>query len=198
MIKKFHVLYVGQIALDHVGIGGTPANDRRYASERLSEVFATARDVAQTMDEVGFHALWTAEHHFQREGYECLPNLIQLGLWLATQTRHLKFGCAFNVLPMWHPIGLAEDYAMADIVTDGRVIMGVGRGYHSREVETFGEPVIDQAANRELFEEQIELLLKCFNEESFSHHGKRYDGPPSVEYRGYQVSEITCVPRPKH
>jgi alkanesulfonate monooxygenase SsuD/methylene tetrahydromethanopterin reductase-like flavin-dependent oxidoreductase (luciferase family) len=52
--------------------------------------------------------------------------LVQLGLWLATQTKRLKFGCAFNILPMWHPIRLAEDYAMADIVTDGRVIMGVG------------------------------------------------------------------------
>jgi alkanesulfonate monooxygenase SsuD/methylene tetrahydromethanopterin reductase-like flavin-dependent oxidoreductase (luciferase family) len=87
---------------------------------------------------------------------------------------------------------------MADIVTDGRVIMGVGRGYHSREVESFGAPVIDQAANRELFEEQVELMLKCFNEESFSHHGKHYDVPPAVEYRGYQLREITCVPRPKH
>src|SRR5437667_209941 len=198
MIKRFHALYVGQIELENIGSKGTPADARRYGNERLSEVFFAARDVAQLMDELGYYALWTAEHHFQREGYECFPNLIQLSLWLATQTRRLKLGCAFNVLPMWHPIRLAEDYAMADIVTDGRVIMGVGRGYHSREVETFGEPVIDQAANRELFEEQIELLLKCFNEKSFSHHGKRYDCPPSVEYRGYQVTEITCVPRPKH
>ena len=83
------------------------------------------------------------------------PNLIQLGLWLATQTKRLKFGCAFNVLPMWHPIRLAEDYAMADIVTDGRVIMGVGRGYHTREVETFGAPLLDAEKNRELFEEQL-------------------------------------------
>ncbi|PYO26827.1 MAG: hypothetical protein DMD86_19085, partial [Candidatus Rokuibacteriota bacterium] len=119
-------------------------------------------------------------------------------MWLATQTRRLKLGCAFNVVPMWHPIRLAEDYAMADIVTDGRVIMGVGRGYHSREVETFGAPVIDQAANRELFEEQVDLLLKCFNEEAFGHHGKHYDCPPAVDYRGYQLTEITCVPRPKH
>ena len=104
---------------------------------------APARDVAQTMDELGFDVLWTAEHHFQREGYEVFPNLIQLGLWLATQTKRLKFGCAFNVLPMWHPIRLAEDYAMADIVTDGRVVMGVGRGYHTREVESFGAPLLD-------------------------------------------------------
>jgi len=198
MIKKFHVLYVGQIALDNIGIDGTPANDRRYASDRLSEVFATARDIALTMDELGFHALWTAEHHFQREGYECLPNLIQLGLWLATQTKRLKFGCAFNVLPMWHPIRLAEDYAMADIVTDGRVIMGVGRGYHTREVESFGAPLLDAEANRAYFEEQLQLLLKCFNEDSFHHKGKYFECPPPVPYRGYTVKDITVIPRPKH
>ena len=198
MIKRFHALYVGQIELDNIGLQGTPANDRRYPNERLSEVFWTARDVAREMDELGYYAFWTAEHHFQREGYECLPNLIQLGLWLATQTRHLKFGCAFNILPMWHPIRLAEDYAMADIVTDGRVIMGVGRGYHTREVETFGAPLLDAEANRELFEEQLQLLLKCFNEEAFHHKGKYYECPPSVPYRGYQLEEITVVPRPKH
>jgi alkanesulfonate monooxygenase SsuD/methylene tetrahydromethanopterin reductase-like flavin-dependent oxidoreductase (luciferase family) len=198
MIKRFHVLYVGQIELENIGLQGRPANERRYSNDRFAEVFWTAKDVAQEMDALGYYALWTAEHHFQHEGYECFPNLIQLSLWLATQTRRLKLGCAFNVLPMWHPIRLAEDYAMADIVTDGRVIMGVGRGYHSREVESFGAPVIDQAANRELFEEQVDLMLKCFDDESFSHHGKQYDVPPPVEYRGYQLREITCVPRPKY
>ena len=198
MIKNFHVLYVGQIELDNIGLNGTPANDRRYSNERFAEVFATARDIARTMDRLGFDVLWTAEHHFQREGYEVFPNLIQLGLWLATQTERLKFGCAFNVLPMWHPIRLAEDYAMADIVTDGRVIMGVGRGYHTREVETFGAPLLDAQANRELFEEQLRLLLTCFNEESFAFKGKYYQCPPPVEYRGYTLKEITMVPRPKH
>ena len=73
MIKKFHVLYVGQIELDNVGLAGTPANDRLYSDERLREAFFTARDVAQLMDELGFETLWTAEHHFQREGYEVFP-----------------------------------------------------------------------------------------------------------------------------
>jgi alkanesulfonate monooxygenase SsuD/methylene tetrahydromethanopterin reductase-like flavin-dependent oxidoreductase (luciferase family)/pimeloyl-ACP methyl ester carboxylesterase len=198
MIKRFHALYVGQIALDNIGIEGTPANDRRYSNDRLIEAFWAARDVAQIMDELGYYCLWTAEHHFQREGYECLPNLIQLGLWLATQTKRLKFGCGFNILPMWHPIRLAEDYAMADIVTDGRVIMGVGRGYHTREMETLGAPLLDTDANRAIFEEGLELLLKCFNEEAFQHKGKYFECPPPVPYRGYQLEEITVVPRPKH
>jgi alkanesulfonate monooxygenase SsuD/methylene tetrahydromethanopterin reductase-like flavin-dependent oxidoreductase (luciferase family) len=198
MITKFSVLYVGQIELENIGRDGTPANDRRYPNERLVEAFWTARDVAQTMDELGYHCLWTAEHHFQHEGYEVFPNLILLSTWLATQTRRLKLGCAFNILPMWHPVRLAEDYAFADIVTGGRVVMGVGRGYHTREVESFGAPMLDNAANKEFFEEQMEVLLKCFDEESFSHHGKHYDIPPPVPYRGYTLQEVTCVPRPIH
>ena len=198
MISKFHVLYVGQIELDKIGRDGTPANDRRYSDERLREVFATAKDVAQTMDDLGFDVLWMAEHHFQREGYEVIPNLIQTGLWLATQTKRLKFGCGFNVLPMWHPIRLAEDYAMADIVTDGRVIMGVGRGYHTREVETFGAPLLDAEKNRALFEEQLQLLLTCFNKDEFAFKGQFYECPPQVDYRGYRLKDITLVPRPKN
>jgi alkanesulfonate monooxygenase SsuD/methylene tetrahydromethanopterin reductase-like flavin-dependent oxidoreductase (luciferase family) len=198
MITKFSVLYVGQIELDNVGLNGTPANDRRYSNERLVEAFQTSKEVAQLMDELGYYCLWTAEHHFQHEGYEVLPNLILLGTWLATQTKRLKFGCGFNVLPMWHPLRLAEDYAMADILTNGRVIFGVGRGYHTREVETFGAPMLDNQANQRLFEEQMEVLLKAFNQESFSHHGEHYQIPPAVPYRGYTLQEVTLVPRPIH
>ncbi len=196
MITKFSVLYVGQVELDRIGRDGTPADARRYPNERFAETYFTARDVARTMDELGYYCLWMAEHHFQHEGYEVIPNLLLYSTWLATQTRQLRFGCAFNILPMWHPIRLAEDYALADILTGGRVIMGVGRGYHTREVETFGAPMLDNAANLELFEEQMEVLLKCFNEESWSHRGKHYTIPPEVPYRGYTLREITCVPRP--
>jgi alkanesulfonate monooxygenase SsuD/methylene tetrahydromethanopterin reductase-like flavin-dependent oxidoreductase (luciferase family) len=91
---------------------------------------------------------------------------------------------------------MAEDFATAEILTGGRVVFGVGRGYHTREVEVFGAPMLDQEANRELFEEQIEVMLKAFNEPSFSHHGKHYTIPPRVPYRGYELEEITLVPRP--
>src|SRR5262249_18196500 len=96
------------------------------------------------------------------------------------------------------PLPLAEAFATADILTRGRVVFGVGRGYHTREVETFGNPMLDAEANRELFEEQAEIILKAFREESFSHEGKRYTIPPAVPYRGYPLEEITLVPRPLH
>jgi alkanesulfonate monooxygenase SsuD/methylene tetrahydromethanopterin reductase-like flavin-dependent oxidoreductase (luciferase family) len=198
MIHQFSVLYVGQIELDNIGKAGTPADARRYSNERLVEAYRTVVEVAQLMDELGYDTLWTAEHHFQREGYEVFPNLILLGTYLAAVTRRLKYGCAFNILPMWHPIRLAEDYAVADILTNGRVVMGIGRGYHSREVESFGAPVLDQPANQALFEEQFELMMKAFNEEAFTHKGKHYTVPPPIPYRGYELTEVTLVPRPIH
>ena len=196
MIKRFSVLYVGQIDLDNTGVEGTPADERRYSNERLVGAYDNAVALATHMDELGYYCMWTAEHHFQREGYECFPNLILLGVHLAGLTKQLKFGGAFNVVPMWHPLRLAEDFAMADIMTGGRLIFGVGRGYHSREVETFGAPVIDNDANKELFEEQMEIIFKAFNEDSFTHQGKHYTIPADVPYRGYQLKDITLVPKP--
>ncbi len=198
MISKFSVLYVGFINLEHLGLDGTPADSRRYPNERIVEAYRTSLDVAQHMDELGYYALWGAEHHFQREGYEVIPNLILWGTYLAARTRQLKFGCAFNVTPMWHPIRLAEDYAVADILTDGRIIFGVGRGYQSREVESLGGILLDANANRELFEEQMEIIFKAFNEDSFSHKGKYYTIPAPVPFRGYQLQDVTLIPRPIH
>jgi alkanesulfonate monooxygenase SsuD/methylene tetrahydromethanopterin reductase-like flavin-dependent oxidoreductase (luciferase family) len=121
-----------------------------------------------------------------------------LAVHLAHVTERLKIGCGFNIAPMWHPLRLAEDFAVADILTKGRTVFGVGRGYHTREVETFGAPMLDQEANRELFEEQVEICFKAFNNESFSHRGKHYTLPAQVPYRGYDLKELSLVPRPAH
>jgi len=196
MITRFSTLYVGHIELEDCGLSGTPADDRRYPNDRLIEAFATAAALARAADTLGYETLWLAEHHFQHEGYECIPNIPMLAVDLAHRTERIKIGCAFNVVPTWHPLRLAEDYATADILTKGRIVFGVGRGYHTREVESFGNPMLDAEANRELFEEQMEIILKAFREDSFSHHGKRYTIPPEVPYRGYPLREITLVPRP--
>ena len=198
MIRGFSGSYAGHIVDNNLGFLGTPANDRRYSNAKLASALTWAVDIAQHLEVLGYDEFWVAEHHFQPEGYECIPNLIMMGLYLATQTKKLKFGCGFNIAPMWHPLRLAEDFAMADILTNGRLIFGVGRGYHSREVETFGSPMLDGDANRELFEEQIEIIQKAFNQESFSHQGKHYRIPADVPYRGYQLETLSLVPRPTH
>ena len=196
MIRKFVTVYPGHIDLGDMGQLATPANERRYSNEQLASVFEKTEAVAKKMDALGFDTLWLAEHHFQHEGYECIPNLLLLAVHLAHVTKRLRIGCGFNIAPMWHPLRMAEDYAVADILTKGRTVFGVGRGYHTREVETFGAPMQDGDANRELFEEQVEIVFKAFNNESFSHKGKHYTLPPSVPYRGYTCKELTLVPRP--
>jgi alkanesulfonate monooxygenase SsuD/methylene tetrahydromethanopterin reductase-like flavin-dependent oxidoreductase (luciferase family) len=197
MITKFDSLYAGHVDLENIGYGGTPINDRLYDNAHLSTALFKAEAMAKKMDELGFDRFWMAEHHFQREGTECLPNVLLMALHLTHVTKKLIIGCGFNIAPMWHPLRLAEDYAVADILTNGRITFGVGRGYHTREVETFGAPLLDQEANRELFEEQVDIIFKAFNSESFSHKGKHYTLPPEVPYRGYTLKDLTLVPRPK-
>ena len=198
MITKFGSLFAGHVDFEDIGLDATALNDRWLPDEHLATVFDKAEAIACVMDRLDYETFWMAEHHFQREGYECIPNLMLFAVHLAHLTKKLKIGCGFNIAPMWNPLRMAEDYATADILTDGRVVFGVGRGYHTREVETFDAPIIDQDANRELFEEQVEVMFKAFNERSFSHHGKHYNIPPDVPYRGYDLKEITLVPRPKY
>ena len=196
MITKFDSLFAGHVDMDDVGYGGVPVNDRRFPNEHLASVFDKAEAMATLMDRLGYDTFWMAEHHFQREGYECIPNVLMMALHLVHMTRRLRIGCGFNIAPMWHPLRLAEDYATADILSKGRITFGVGRGYHTREVETFGSPLLDQTANRELFEEAVDIIFKAFNNESFSHQGKHYTIPARVPYRGYDLKELTLVPRP--
>ena len=196
MIKYFDSSYVGTVDMEDCGYLGKPINDRWYTNEQLAGALYKSEEYAKTMDRNGYDTFWMAEHHFQPEGTECIPNLLMMAMHLCGITKNIRIGCGFNVVPMWHPLRLAEDYATAEILTRGRTVFGVARGYHTREVETFGAPLSDQDANREMFEEGTDLVFKAFNEEKFSHKGKYYTCPPEVPYRGYTLKEITLVPRP--
>src|SRR5439155_1251072 len=84
--------------------------ERWLSDERLAEVFPKSEAIARLMDRTGYDTFWLAEHHFQREGYECIPNILMLALHLCHITRNIKIGCGFNIAPMWHPLRMAEDY----------------------------------------------------------------------------------------
>jgi len=197
MITKFDSSYVGTVDMENLGYLGTPINERLYTNRELAGALHKAVAYAKAMDRLGYNTFWMAEHHFQPEGTECIPNLLMMAMHLVNQTKSLNIGCGFNVVPMWHPLRLAEDYATADILSGGRVIFGVARGYHTREVESFGAPLSDQEANREMFEEGCDVLFKAFEGKPFSHKGRFYTIPPEVPYRGYTLKEITLVPAPE-
>ena len=125
------------------------------------------------MDGLGYNAFWMAEHHFQREGTECIPNVLLMALHLTHVTQEPE-----DRLRLQHHADVASAAPRRGL-RDGRhpdataaSMFGVGRGYHTREVETFGSPLLDQAANRELFEEQVDIIFKAFNNESFCAQGQ--------------------------
>ena len=196
MITKFDAFYGGHLEMDDLGFQGTPVDDRLFSPEQLASVFDEARSFAELMEGLDYDTLWLAEHHFQREGYGCIANIPMLAVYLAQHTQRINFGAFFVTVPAWHPLRLAEDVATADILTNGRFRFGIGRGYIAREVETLGAPLLDNEANRELFEEELEIILKAWRKPSFSHRGKHYSLPARVPHRGRDLEDITLVPRP--
>jgi len=90
MIKRFSTLYVGHIELEDCGLAGRAADERRYPNTRLAEVFDTAVELARAVDGLGYETLWLAEHHFQHEGYECIPNIPMLAVDLAHRTERVR------------------------------------------------------------------------------------------------------------
>ncbi len=186
---------------------GPPApEDRRATNEEVVDTYGNLCRWARQADDLGYDTLWLTEHHFQHEGYEVTPNLILFGVHLAGITRNLRQGQAFNVVPQWHPLRLAEDFAAADVLTGGRMVFGVGRGTVPRESQTLGAVVasgdnaMSRAAdeiNRERFEEAMEVIKTAWTQERFSHQGKHFSYPlAGIPDRGREVRELTLVPRP--
>ena len=86
MLTKFSTVYAGHVDLGDMGQSATPANARRYSNEHLASVFEKTEAIARCMDEHGYSILWLAEHHFQHEGYECIPNVLMSAVHLACTT----------------------------------------------------------------------------------------------------------------
>lgn len=129
----------------------------------------TVDDIALA-DELGFDSAWLAEHHFSR--YGLLGNPLMLGALLAERTKRITLGTAVLVLPFHDPIRLAEDAALLDNLSGGRLQLGVGRGYQPKEFRGFGKNAED---NKELYQETIDIMQLAWNEEKWSYHGKHYD-----------------------
>ena len=166
----------GSCFLERPGLDGPDPYARHHAAADYARAYAALCDWAQQADRLGYESFWVTEHHFQREGYEIVPNVVLLASVLAQQTRRIKFGGFFHVVPTWHPLRLAEDLAMADLLTGGRVLFGAGRGSVEREALTFGAGFgrsgdAGDARNRAQFEEQILIISLAWREQEFSLHG---------------------------
>ena len=184
----------------------TPTS-RRYDNNAVIECYRNLVEWARTADSLGYDTMWLTEHHFQYEGYEVLPNLILFGQHLAGQTKNLRLGQMFNVVPQWNPLRLAEDFAIADIITGGRMEFGVGRGTVPREAWPLGTVVAsgdnDMSAehdriNRKIFEESLEIIKRAWTNERFSFRGEHFTLPADdIPDRGSNVDDLTLIPRPE-
>ena len=116
-------------------------------------------------DQLGFDYYFMSEHHFQPEGAEFSPNPLLAETAIAALTKRIRLAQGTNVTTEHHPVRIAEQAAMLDIISGGRLDFGIGRGYQPREVETlgaaFGSTIQDQEKNRALFEETFAIILKC-------------------------------------
>ena len=130
-------------------------------------------------EELGFESVWLGEHHFRPYGLGDMPNPIVVGADLAARTTRIRIGQMSNIAPWWHPIRLAEDLAILDNLSKGRVDVALGRGIYPYEGPQFhqnADPRNEQE-NRELFEETIEIIKKVWTQEYFSHEGPNYTFP---------------------
>ncbi|MBI5949998.1 MAG: LLM class flavin-dependent oxidoreductase [Chloroflexi bacterium] len=129
----------------------------------------------------GIHGVWVTEHHFSNYGYT--PNPLMLLAGVAREFPHLYLGTAILVLPLWNPVRLAEDIAVLDVMSGGKVIVGIGRGYQPYEFVGLGQNI---ACNRGQSEEATEILLAAWTQDDFTYAG-----------RFYNFNEpVTVLPRP--
>jgi alkanesulfonate monooxygenase SsuD/methylene tetrahydromethanopterin reductase-like flavin-dependent oxidoreductase (luciferase family) len=202
------VFLFGAVEMDEVGAGPPAPTDRRFEQKDFWHAQERMIDMGVRAEELGYDAFWLTEHHFQYEGYEVVPNGILFGAILAERTTRLGIGAMFNIVPQWHPLRLAEDFAFLHNISGGRAVLGVGRGTVPREAEPLGTVIgsfdnpdaadADQR-NREVMDEAMEIITRALDNETFSFHGKHFDLPPAgIPDRGGTVQELTLIPRPKY
>ena len=143
--------------------------------------FQQILDQVQLAEELGFECFWFTEHHFVLYGGP-VPNPAVIMAAAAARTSRIHVGSAISILPLHHPVQLAEDYAMVDVASGGRLEFGIGLGNAPRDLEVYGVP---RDERRERFEEALEIIKLAWTSERFSHQG-----------RFWQIPEISLLPRP--
>jgi alkanesulfonate monooxygenase SsuD/methylene tetrahydromethanopterin reductase-like flavin-dependent oxidoreductase (luciferase family) len=153
-----------------------PPNSGRAFAELYRELFRQA----EYADQSGFDSLWLTEHHFTDDGY--LPSMIPMMTALGARTRRTTIGTFVLLAPFHHPVKLAEDAAVADVISNGRIRLGLGLGYRQEEFDGFG---ISKAERLGRTLETIEIIRRAWTGETFDYSGKYF-----------QVRGVRVLPRP--
>src|SRR3954463_16199898 len=154
---------------------------QRPAGISDEQAFATSFEQVDAAERWGLDAMWLAEIHIAPER-SVLSAPLTLASAIAARTKRMKIGTAVQVLPLCHPLRLAEEVATVDQISHGRLIFGVGRSGFPRTYEAYGIPY---AESRERFAETLEILKRAWTEDSFSYEG-----------RFYSFRNVHLVPKP--
>lgn len=136
--------------------------------------------ILQAAEDLGFDSVWPAEHHFSEYGY-CVSTGLMLAA-LSRTTKRIRLGTGIVVLPFHNPIRVAEEMALLDLMSGGRVDFGIGRGYQPHEFRGYG---VDQTKSRGIFNEAIEVILQAWTQEQVNYSGVHFN-----------FSDVTVRPRP--
>jgi alkanesulfonate monooxygenase SsuD/methylene tetrahydromethanopterin reductase-like flavin-dependent oxidoreductase (luciferase family) len=160
--------------------GYFPCTQDPPRGENIGRVLREAIVEAQEAEESGFDSCLFSEHHQQEDCY--IPNVILMAGMVGVATKKIKVGTCVTLIPLWHPVHVAEDAAIVDQMTGGRMILSVGVGYQERDFAAFGLSIKERAGRSE---EGVEVVKKCWTEERFSFSGKFY-----------KLNEVTITPKP--
>jgi alkanesulfonate monooxygenase SsuD/methylene tetrahydromethanopterin reductase-like flavin-dependent oxidoreductase (luciferase family) len=141
----------------------------RDRSVPLDAIYQSALERFSIMDQTGYDAVWLAEHHFS--SFSVCPSVHMMGAMAASRTKRLRIGTAVSLAPFYNPLRLAEEVALLDVLSGGRVNWGAGRGFERSEFAAFGIPG-EESASR--FHETVDIVLKAWTNQRLSYEGEFY------------------------
>src|SRR5437868_13410655 len=137
------------------------------------DVYKFELGLAARAEAAGFDSIWTPEHHFS--DYQMTPNVPQFLAWVAGQTTKIRLGTMVTVLPWHDPVRVAENFVLLDHLSNGRAIIGLGRGLGRIEFDGFRTPM---AESRRRFTEYTEAILSGLESGVMEHDGELYKQTP--------------------
>jgi alkanesulfonate monooxygenase SsuD/methylene tetrahydromethanopterin reductase-like flavin-dependent oxidoreductase (luciferase family) len=144
-------------------------NPPRWARP-VHEVYRESIELGVLAEQLGFDTVWSCEHHFTDDQWS--PSQLLVLSAIAARTESIRLGTAVLLMPFHHPLRAAEDLATLDIISNGRLNLGVGPGSHPGEFETFGIPIKQR---RPRMYDGLEIVKRCFSEESFDWKSKYWE-----------------------
>ena len=180
-------------------------NATNWHKRPYTEILDEVREITDYLDQnSNFRQVWLSEHHLQTTNnwtMECIPNPILLGSDLAARTKNIRIGLAAAIATFWNPLRLAEDVALLDNLSSGRLDVGLGRGVFGKEAihMNIEADLKDQPKNFRLFVETLDILKKAWTQEYFSHKGEFYEYPaPEFKYSNPLLNETSDVVDPEN